>query len=231
MININYQLVTKILVVLAGIGIYSLGGTAELKPEKSMRYITDHQVVRIRAGRTNKDKIIKNVRSGTALELLGKKGKYSQVRTTKGLTGWILTIYLQKSPVAKVKLKEANKLLQQAKALNLEKDKSITKLTSRQQKLRLKYQQLEGNFTQLQDAHKKLKIISADAVRISTENSELTAETDSLQSQIKSLASDLLSLRDDDKKEWFINGAGVILIGVLLGLLLPKLRPKSRSSW
>ncbi|MCP3849384.1 MAG: ligand-binding protein SH3, partial [Gammaproteobacteria bacterium] len=38
-------------------------------------------------------------------------------------------------------------------------------------------------------------------------------------------------LANNAEQAWFIRGAGVILLGMLLGLLIPKLRFKKKRKW
>jgi SH3 domain protein len=38
-------------------------------------------------------------------------------------------------------------------------------------------------------------------------------------------------LQDSSNREWFLTGAGVIIIGILIGLIAPRLRPKKKSGW
>ena len=39
------------------------------------------------------------------------------------------------------------------------------------------------------------------------------------------------TLASRERRDWFLAGAGAVLIGVLLGLLLPRLRAGRRRSW
>jgi len=75
---------------------------------------------------------------------------------------------------------------------------------------------------------------------LSSTQEELTAITqqfDDSQKQLTALQSQLTTanaqLDNQDfetKKQWFFNGAIVLVIGLLFGLILPKLSPKKRSS-
>jgi SH3 domain protein len=40
------------------------------------------------------------------------------------------------------------------------------------------------------------------------------------------------NLRDRTARDWFIVGAGVVLVGIIIGLIIPKIRfRKKKSNW
>jgi len=229
--HLYFQLV--VIIFLLGVSIDRIP-VAHATPEmsdKSIRYINDRQLVRIRSGRTDKDRILTSASSGTQLQLLSEKGRYSQVRTIKGTTGWLLSIYLRKTPIARVRLKEANKLLKQAKRDIKEKEKSFKNLNTIHGKLKARYQDLEGNFTKSMQENKKLAKLASEPIKLAKENKRLSSLSFQMTEQINTLQVKMSDLKDDTQKQWFLYGAGVILLGVLLGILLPKLRPQQKSSW
>jgi SH3 domain protein len=67
------------------------------------QYVTDQYDFNLRAGQSNRYKIIRTLPSGTPLEIIRVDSKtgYAQVRTEDGTTGYILTRYLQQEPAAR----------------------------------------------------------------------------------------------------------------------------------
>ena len=45
------------------------------------------------------------------------------------------------------------------------------------------------------------------------------------------LSQETQMLRDSSDREWFLNGAGVIIFGIIIGLIAPRLRTRKKSSW
>lgn len=76
--------------------------------------------------------------------------------------------------------------------------------------------------------------------KLTTTNSEieqLNQASKAFESQVKALNEELeatkLKIKNQDtelKKEWFFNGAIVLVIGLLLGLIIPKLASRKKSS-
>jgi SH3 domain protein len=56
-------------------------------------------------------------------------------------------------------------------------------------------------------------------------------QTESLEDQVNSLNRELKKLRDNTHKQWFLSGAAVVLLGILIGLTIPKLRRRRSSDW
>ena len=90
---------------------------------------------------------------------------------------------------------------------------------------------IEGHRFELEAELKKLKQIAADTLRINEKNEKLAASLERAESRQASLQVENERLRNNTEQAWFIRGAGVILLGMLLGLLIPKLRFKKKRKW
>ena len=87
------------------------------------RYIRDELYVPLRSGQTTQHRIVhKGLVSGTPLTIIAVSDDklYSQVRTSKGIEGWIQTQYLSDSPAGRDLLKVAERKLAtlQEKSIN-----------------------------------------------------------------------------------------------------------------
>jgi SH3 domain protein len=76
-----------------------------------------------------------------------------------------------------------------------------------------------------------LRAKAANVLQVDQQNQRLKTRVDSLQGEV-----DRLSLENDELSskrtlEWFVVGASVLFVGVLLGLILPRLRVRRRSGW
>ncbi len=58
---------------------------------KTVRYVSDELKIPLRSGASNKHRIIKFLRSGTALTVLSNEDKFTEVEMRDGKSGWVLT--------------------------------------------------------------------------------------------------------------------------------------------
>lgn len=91
---------------------------------------------------------------------------------------------------------------------------------------------------QLQDDHEALlarqpalEEAAAQAVELVGQNAQLQQQVQALQAQVDGLRDEAAQLRRQDRRRWFLTGAGVLAGGVVLGLILPLLRPRRRRGY
>lgn len=198
------------------------------------RYVTDQFKITLRTGESASNKILKMLPSGTPLQLLGSNQEtgYSQVETTDGTQGYVLTRQLDRIPSARERLEKAEKRLQE---LLQEPEKLTSQLASLQQQygeLDQQHRKLQVTREQLEQELEGIKRTAANAVRISNERSQLRTQVASLTRQVEDLKQENRELGNESSQQWFMIGAGVITGGIILGLILPHLRFRRRkSSW
>ena len=179
-------------------------------------YIRDTLYVPLRGGQSSEHRIIhRGIKSGTPLERLetNEQTGYTRVRTGKGLEGWLLTQYLVDEPIASTQLHIVKSELQsldtkhQQTLLSLKEVKEARKVLSDQNEL-------------LAEDLATITILSANV--IDEQNKRLSEERDVLLQKIKNLNELTNALSDDRAQQWFLRGAGVILIGLLFGFWLSR---------
>jgi len=197
-------------------------------------YVTDQCKIIMRKGESGSDKILRQLSSGDKLKLIrqNKVSGYSRIKTEKGEIGYVLNHQILANPIAKIKLMTVNK---QLLALTSEPDKIAGKLV----KLQLKYNELTqksqdivDQFGVLQKDYQELRAISDSAVQTEEKYLQLNREQNNLIRQNEELKQSNLEYRNHAKQHWFMIGAGVILLGIIIGLILPNLtRRRQKSSW
>lgn len=197
------------------------------------RYITDSFTITMRTGASTTHKVIKSLRSGTPVELLSlTEDGYAQVRTEEGTEGFVLSRFLSESPGARQRLAQAE---QQLAELQQEPDvlnQRLSKLQEDYDALLTSYNESQQNRTEMQEDLTSLRRLSSDAVNIAEERDQLKQQVLELSQQIEDFRLQTEQLRNASDKKWFISGAGVVLVGILLGLILPRLRSRRRrDSW
>ncbi len=175
-------------------------------------YVTGITKITLRSGPGVDNKILAMLTSGTKLEIVQRGDDWSQVRTERGKSGWVLTRFLtEELPLSQVVIrleKKNKKLIEELEALRTEHK------TMREDNLRL---------AGIENAYKNLSADSADFLKLSGDYKLLVQEC---QDQKKTIAS-LKENQKNDTRFWFLSGAGVFLVGVLLGL---STRPGKRNS-
>jgi SH3 domain protein len=83
----------------------------------------------------------------------------------------------------------------------------------------------------LQSELDQIRKTAANALAIESEKNRLTDETRKLKTELQEVQQENQSLKDRSNREWFVRGAGVVLLGILLGLILPRIRFRSSSRW
>ena len=181
-------------------------------------YIRDTLYVPLRGGESSEHRIIhRGIKSGTPLERLetNEQTGYTRVRTGKGLEGWLLTQYLVDEPIASTQLDIVKSELQsldtkhQQTLLSLKEVKEARKILADQNEL-------------LAEDLATITTLSANVVVIDEQNKRLSEERDVLLQKIKNLNEITNALSDDRAQQWFLRGAGVILIGLLFGFWLSR---------
>ncbi|VAW86783.1 Exonuclease SbcC [hydrothermal vent metagenome] len=198
-----------------------------------IKYVNDHLLITLRSGPGSQFKIEKNLGSGTRVTILAESedGHFSQVRTDKGLEGWVLNQYLVNKPVARqllgqaqqelATLKKEHQTLQQRYAETSEEGESITKERADLSK------QVEALDAELETLRK----VAARPLQLESENSRLTDEMIELKNRLRTTEEKNEALEDSESRQWFAIGAVVLFFGIILGLILPKLKPRRSDSW
>jgi SH3 domain protein len=207
--------------------------TAMVAAAAETRYVSDELGITLRTGQSTQHQILRMVTSGTPLDVLetDEESGYTRVRTPQGVEGWVITRYLTDHPSARnqladaqkkeARLEEENKNLQ-AKLNTVSDDK--TSLDKDKRELLSKNNKLE---TELDHIRKT----AAGALAIESEKNRLADETHKLKTELQAVQQENLSLKDYSNREWFVRGAAVVIVGILIGLILPRIRFRSRSRW
>ena len=195
-------------------------------------YITDSFEAPLRTGQTNAYRILAYPKSGSALEVLEANDEtgYSKVKTQRGTEGWIQTRFLVNTPIAKHRLQQAQQQLDSLKKENKllssgqsTANKTVTDLS----KLNKTLQKSNGK---LAKELNYVKEISGNTIQINQRNQQLIEEHQQLKNEFDLLNSDNERLKDNANSQYFMMGAGAILLGFILGLVLPSLKPKRKDS-
>ncbi len=196
-------------------------------------YVTDTFKITMRSGESTGHKIVRMLPSGKALKVTRQNpdSGYSQVNVD-GQVGYVLTRQLMDDPSAR---DQVNTLTERLQELQEAPGKLSSKLASLDQEHR-SLQDAHGELTetkqQLEQELESIRRTASDAMRINEERNELRKTVANLTREREELKQQNRDLGNQTAQRWFMIGAGVIILGIILGLLLPHLRfQRRKSSW
>ena len=200
--------------------------------QAARKYVGDHLVITLRSGPGTENRVLKALPSGTPMEILEEaENGYARARLEDGMEGWVRVQYLSDTPIAKdlldklqVKYDKLKEDYDQAKG-------ELNTLKSEHSKVAKGSDKLESQYKALQDRVARLNQVAAKPILLDQENRELKEQNVTLSNEMNLIRQENQILKDRSDRDWFIAGAGVILLGVILGLLLPKIRVRKKDGW
>jgi SH3 domain protein len=197
------------------------------------RYVSDNLEITMRSGKGTSYGITRMLRSGTPVEVLeeDKEAGYTMVRVKGGKEGWVLSRYLMKGQAARDRLAAAEKSLAELELENRKMETSMAALTDEKAALEKELEGLEGQARNVSQELSEIKRTASSALAIDSENKDLKGRVVSLERQLQTLQQENEGLRDRTARDWFMVGAGVVLLGIIVGLIIPRIRWRKKSSW
>jgi SH3 domain protein len=208
-------------------------------------YVSDHLTVTLRKGEGTEYKIIKNLRTGTPVDVLEENEHYLKVRTQSGEEGYVLKQYLStetpKALVVAQLQKERDHLRSKMSELEKRQAEVKTELENARKNHAAGVNQLKKKLTEMQDAllltERQLQAITGkynDLLEKAENVVELASERDKLQFQNTQFMAEVQALRKENEQmlqsgmiRWFLTGGGVFFFGWLSG----KFSRKKRSAF
>jgi len=197
------------------------------------RYVSDRMIVELRRGPSTEYLILRNLEAGAAVQVLEDAGAgYSRVRVQdQGTEGFILTRFLTPEPIARDKLAAAERGLAAAKTRATELEQQVGALTAELGATKTDLARTRSSHDQVSKDLTDLRAAAANVVEIRDQNESLRQRLIQREREVGELTATNTRLASQDKQNWFIVGAGVLLSGVVIGLIAPSLRRKRRSDW
>ena len=196
-------------------------------------WVSDQFEVMLRTGPSTSNAIERMLRSGTAVNVLERDEEtgYTRVRTQAGTEGWVLTRYLMTEPSAREQLatltrrltsanQEGSSLSSQLLAVQGEYDQAKRRITTLENEKRLVEQELA-----------EIKRTAANVLSINNQNKELREQLSNAEIETATLQQQNRGLRSQTTRYWFMAGALVLVVGMILGLWLPRIRWQRRSRY
>ena len=175
-------------------------------------YVTGITKITMRTGPGVEHKIVAMLTSGSKLETIEYQSDWSHVRTQDNKTGWVLSRFLtEKAPQTLL-----------VKQLQTENARLVAVLEQTEEKKR-ELAEKNDVLVDIEEKYKKLEQASADFLKLNESYKLLSKLSQDQKDQIHILEQNL----NNEEKIWFLSGAGVFIVGLIIGL---STRKKKRSS-
>jgi len=195
-------------------------------------YITDVLYVTIRDSYMENSNSIKTLKSGVMLEEIGEEQEgYAFVRTEDGIEGWIKSRYLVDEPVAALKLDKIQARLEKLNSENKDFKEKYNQARKKQKEAEKELKRLESQSQNLMNENARLKVLSAKPLLLSQENDKLKLDYQALESEVLVLRQENESFKTTSGRDWFLVGAGVLFVGLIIGLVIPNMRFSKKNEW
>ncbi|ARN75024.1 TIGR04211 family SH3 domain-containing protein [Oceanicoccus sagamiensis] len=196
-------------------------------------YVSDQLTVAMRSGQSNEYRIVKYLVSGTSLTQIGtsEDGSYIQVRTRKGIEGWVQNQDLSQQPSGRAMYKTAQGTIANLEGKNSALKQQLNEISSKHASTQDKLTSLTSNNNEVSKELENIKAISANAIQLNEDNQRLLEENQMLKNEVEVLSTDNQRLVDNQESDAFLNGAFAVLIGVMITLIVPRAWPKKSTDW
>ncbi len=208
--------------------------TAAPKQEDGFKhYVTDRLQLPVRRGPGFNYKIINLLRSGTPVTILEtNKENWARIQYTyKGQTreGWVPARLLTNQPIARMQLKEVEAENARLKTRIQQLETQLSNLQTEQAETKKLLSEAQKKLFILRKDYDHLKQTAGNALELDKENQQLKQQLAQLEEENADLKDQIAHSEDAIKRQWFLTGAGVLLLGLILGRFARL--PRRRSSW
>jgi len=197
------------------------------------RYVSDRLEITMRSGKSTSHGILRMLRSGTPVDVLetDKASGYSRIKTRSGKEGWVLTRFLMSGPAARDRLAEAEKRLAELELENRKMHTAMAGLQEEMSSVEKQRQNLDSEHRDVSQELAEIKRTASSALAIDSENKELKSRMVAIERSLQTVQQENENLKDRTARDWFMVGAGVVLLGIIVGLIIPRIRWRKKSSW
>jgi SH3 domain protein len=190
-------------------------------------YVSDVMEITLRSGPSTNHKIIAMLRSDQALEIVEEGPDWTRARTQNGKEGWVLSRFLTTQTPNRIRLarlqSEYDDIRAKTEALSTEN----TQLTAENNRLSAALKESQATIEKLNAAYGTLKKDSADFINLKTRFEKTSAELAKQTGLAEQFEAELSKLRFNERVRWFLSGAGVLLLGMIIGAVLKRQRRRS----
>ena len=193
--------------------IIGISMTPPVSADSHARYVIDQVILTVRDKPLGEGKVIHRLTTGDAMFLTGLSNEsYVEVAIPNGPKGWVDADFITATPISKVELERQ---LERSLAIQSESEDALVQLSE-------DYRRLSEEFDELRNNQGKPSGFEAQIEQLKFDITASRAEAEKLDRKNKELL-------ENSQWEWFLAGAGTLILGILIGLVIA--RRSRRSIW
>lgn len=196
-------------------------------------WVSDEFEITLRSGPSTSNAIELMLSSGTQLEVLERDSEsgYSRVRTGGGTEGWVLTRYLMNEPAAREQLATLTSQLSSEASRGSSLNAQLGTIRTEYDNATRRIETLEREKSELEEELGEIKRTSTNVLSINNQNKQLREQLAAEEIRVATLEQENRELTSQTTRYWFMSGALVLVVGMVLGLWLPRIRWQRRSRY
>jgi len=209
------------------------GMAVSIPVQAKTSYVSDELKVPMRSGASNGHRIVKFIKSGTALTVLGASNdnKFLEVEAA-GKTGWVAASDVMDIPSGRDRLVSVTEKLSKSREMRKELKSTVAELKAEIRGLKKEKGGLLSERTNLSNSLDDLKITASNPLALAKKNKQLKKDLNKAEANAAMLEKDNQQLRSNVMQEWFVIGGAVAIGSLILGLLLTRINwRRKRDSW
>jgi len=225
----SFVLLTVLMVLVAPLH----AQTSPTAPPSAATYISDVVDIPLRAGASNRYKVIGAARSGspvTVLKVDAAKG-YTQIRTATGNRGWLPSDQLTHTASSQEQLAATRQELELLKTRHFELQQHIDSVVSRPDAEAMSYPQLYEEALRLRQQLAQYRKVAADTVAIDERNRFLQEQAVTLERELQIVQQENQALRNDNDSIRMLMGSLILGACLLVAVMMPRIREQKRTQW
>jgi len=224
--------------LLAACPLVAVSAPAQPKPQpqninRTAAYVSDAVDIPLRAGASDRHKIIGAVRSGSAIQVLkvdSAKG-YTQIRAPSGARGWIRSDQLTDTPSSREQLAGVRQELEQLQARHGDLKQHMDDMADKPSGEGLSYPQLYEEALKLRQQLAQYRKVASDTVAIDDRNKALQEHVVTLERELQIVQQESQALRNENNNIRLLMGGVLLGACLLVAVLVPKIRERRRAQW
>ena len=196
-------------------------------------WVTDQFEITLRTGPSTSNAIQMMLASGTELSVVERDGDsgWTRVRTPGGTEGWVLSRYLMREMSAREQLEALRAELSNANTRGSSLNTELEGIRGEYDDATSRIETLESEKATLEQELADIKRTAANVISINAENTQLRDGLAAAEIRIGSLEQENRELGGQAARFWFVTGAAVLILGMILGIWLPRIRWQRRSRY